>query len=263
MWRFPPLLAAATASAEVLDVLARFKDKETQKWLTDSKCNPTEVLEASIFTIENALRRLARETVLGGGQERIARQAFREACKEPTIKIIEALESAWTTQNIELPAEPPLASESTVTLVTRRGHSGPVIWLRAAEDFLAIRVASFIHVSCGYLRSCLAFSLIGFLLLMAALNSYPFQPVHPLLAVVWIVGLIGIACVTWVILDMDRNFVLSLIGKSEVGKVTLSWDLVTHVLLYAVLPLLTILASQFPSLGDSILAALSPFRGSR
>lgn len=48
--------------------------------------------------------------------------------------------------------------------------------------------------------------------------------------------------------QMDRDATLSAIGCTEAGKINFSWPFLSKLLLY-VLPVLGLIASQFPSVG--------------
>jgi len=61
-----------------------------------------------------------------------------------------------------------------------------------------------------------------------------------------------------VLLHMERNEVLSRIGRTQPGKVDLSPRFFVQILLYAVLPLGAVVTSAFPELGNLLFAWMDP-----
>ena len=61
-----------------------------------------------------------------------------------------------------------------------------------------------------------------------------------------------------VFVDMERNPVLSYIGGSDPGRITWDSKFLGHVFIYGALPLLTLLATQVPAIGDVMLNWMEP-----
>jgi hypothetical protein len=161
----------------------------------------------------------------------------------------------------KLPAggEPGLSTTNTATLYMRLLPDEVHLWLRLAEDFIAIQVVTYISHVFPLLRTLLVFVLLGMLLLLLSLNIYPFQPLHLLLSLSWVMILSIVALTLTVFVQMNRNEVLSRIAKSEPGKVT--WDrfFIAPLLLYIVLPLLTLVSSQLPEVRGPLFSWIEPF----
>lgn len=123
---------------------------------------------------------------------------------------------------------------------------GLSVWLRLGEEFIAMRVVAYIYRLFPYLRNTLLFLTGGLLVLLATLISYPFQPQRFLLLFMTALMLAGAALAVMIVVQMNRSEVLSRVAKSEPGKLTVDRHFLSRVIVYAVLPLLSLLASQFP-----------------
>src|ERR1044071_2202095 len=56
----------------------------------------------------------------------------------------------------------------------------------------------------------------------------------------------------WILIDMERNHVLSRLRQTTPGRVDISWDFVKRIAVYGVLPLLAIIAALFPEVGGTL-----------
>ena len=79
-----------------------------------------------------------------------------------------------------------------------------------------------------------------------------FQGSHRLLALIWVDVLVVVVVVLGAFIQMDRDHTLSLITNTEPGQVNWNFDLLSKIAVYAVLPMLLLFVSQFPTLGSSI-----------
>jgi hypothetical protein len=125
-----------------------------------------------------------------------------------------------------------------------------------AEEFVALRFVGVIHYLSAQLKNLVALLGIGFIVAVLAVGSYPFlearQCVWTLAAVFVVFGAAIIASFA----QMDRDAVLSRLNGTMAGK--LDWSFYLRAISYGGLPLLTLLASQFPSFGRSLFAWLEP-----
>ena len=120
------------------------------------------------------------------------------------------------------------------------------LWLRLCEDFVAVQLVSFISRLFPHLRNTLFFMTAGLMLLLIAGVMYPFQPAHFLMMLVWLVILTTVPIMVMVFVQMNREEVLSRVAKAEPGRITWDRRFVSQVVLYGALPLLSVLAAQFP-----------------
>jgi hypothetical protein len=126
----------------------------------------------------------------------------------------------------------------------------------AAAEFYALRYVRFIQVVCRQMENLLIFITVGFVLTLISLNSYPFQSGHVLgwfMANLLIVLGAGIGIV---LAGTERDPILSRINGTTPGKI--GKDFYLNVLSYGALPLLTVLAAQFPSVGKLLFSWVQP-----
>ena len=81
---------------------------------------------------------------------------------------------------------------------------------------------------------------------------------HCLLGLIWVDVLIAIVVVMTVFVAFDRDTIISRIRHTTPGEIDWNWDFVVKLLLYAVLPLATLFATQFPEIGSSLMHILDP-----
>src|SRR5262245_4669674 len=97
-------------------------------------------------------------------------------------------------------------------------------WLRLAEDFVAMRSATFISHVLFHLRELMTAALLGALLLVAALAAYPFQPPRFIdLCSLGVVAAVVVAGLV-VIVRLERNEILSRLSGTAPGKVSFNFN---------------------------------------
>lgn len=125
-----------------------------------------------------------------------------------------------------------------------------------AEEFVALRFVAHIRYVLQQLRNMVEFLATGFILLAFALIIYPFDPAAAISTAIFVdfVALGGV--VVLVFSQMDRNALLSRLAKTDPGKLDLNF--VFRVASFGALPVATLLASQFPSVGHFLSTWLRP-----
>lgn len=137
-------------------------------------------------------------------------------------------------------------------------YSHGAMRLPAVREFLAVRIAVYLRYVFAHLRNCLMGTMGTGLLLLLAVSSYKFEPKQFLSFVVW-AGLAVAALLTlWIFLQMDRSPTLSRIGGTTVGQVTLDRTFVANVFLYGAVPVLGVIATQFPEVGQVLGQIVDP-----
>jgi hypothetical protein len=136
-------------------------------------------------------------------------------------------------------------------LIRRRGDPD-------VADFFAVRVAAYLRYVFAQLRSALITALGPALLLLIAVSSYSFQPkgVVTLGLLVLVVGEISIAVSAFI--QMSRDTVLSLIAGNPPGEVTLDFHFLSSVVTFGVVPLVGLVATQVPTIGQLLNGVLKP-----
>jgi hypothetical protein len=128
--------------------------------------------------------------------------------------------------------------------------SGDPPYIRVAEEFLVIRYVSLIRAVLINIRQLMTFASSAFVLAIVAFNSYPFEPRQ------WIdwafTGLLFAlgASVVLVFAQMHRNPILSRITGTQVNE--LGSDFYIRLATFGAVPVLTWLASQFPTIGNGV-----------
>ena len=63
-----------------------------------------------------------------------------------------------------------------------------------------------------------------------------------------------------ILIGMEKDAILSLIWRTTPGPVSFSWSLVGRLVVYGVLPLLLVLGSMFPEVGEELVRLIDPLR---
>jgi hypothetical protein len=125
-----------------------------------------------------------------------------------------------------------------------------------AEEFMALRYVAYIRSIVVQMRCDLLFISVGYILTVLAMWSYPFQSHH---AIGWITAILLItlgAGVLKVLIEMERDGVLSRLSDRPEGK--LSLDFYIRAFSYGALPLLTLISAYFPSVSQFLFSWLQP-----
>ena len=122
--------------------------------------------------------------------------------------------------------------------------------LRLPMAGLALRVAAYLRFVFAHLRSCLIAALTSGLLALIAITTYAFEPKHFVSLGGWLALAVAVGLTLWIFFQMDRSPTLSRIGGTTAGKVTLDSALVTKLVTYAGIPVLGLIATQFPEVGQ-------------
>jgi hypothetical protein len=139
-----------------------------------------------------------------------------------------------------------------------RGHfarSGAAGKAKTLDSFL---IVAFLRNVFAHLRYSLMSAMISVLLLLAAVSLYAFLPGHYLLVFLWSAVVLASVVTLGVFVEMDRNVVLSWIGGSTPGRVTLDRAFLSNILTYAILPLAALASSQIPEAGETLGRWLEP-----
>jgi len=125
-----------------------------------------------------------------------------------------------------------------------------------AEEFIALRIVMYIRHVLRQMRSVLWFIVIDFVLTVLALSSYPFQSNRVVsVACVGILVILGAGMVV-VLAQMDRNTVLSRLSDGTPHELGTSFYL--RLTSFGALPLLTVLATQFPPIAQFLSGWVQP-----
>ena len=120
------------------------------------------------------------------------------------------------------------------------------------KQFLALRVAAYLRFVFAHLRSCLIGALTSGLLALLAVNLYVFEPKHLVSLGAWVALAIAVSLTLWIFLQMDRNATLSRIGGTTPGQVTFDRAFLSKLATYIGVPVLGLVATQFPAVGQML-----------
>ena len=130
------------------------------------------------------------------------------------------------------------------------------LYIRVAEEFLAIRYVSLIRAVLVNMRYLLMFVSAVFVLTIVAWNSYPFQPRQWINeAFTGLLLLMGTGII-WIFVQMYRNPLLSRITDTKANE--LGIDFYFRMVTFGTVPVLTWLVYQFPDLASSLLRLIQP-----
>jgi hypothetical protein len=134
-------------------------------------------------------------------------------------------------------------------------HQPPVAQI---TDFYAVRLIAYLRDVFGQLRyTVLAATFTGIPLMMAA-ATYAFQPKRLAALILWSTLTASSTAILVSFIEMDRDAVLSAIGNTDPGKVTRDWSFISKIVVYGILPVLGLVASQFPTMGRLLSGMLDP-----
>ncbi len=125
-----------------------------------------------------------------------------------------------------------------------------------AEEFLAMRYTALIRGILAQMRYLLTFITAALVLIMLALNSYPFQPKQEIDWFVTGFFLCFSAGILLVFAQMHRNPLLSRITDKAAHE--LGADFYLRVAMFGAVPLITWLATHYPSIGSTLYGLVKP-----
>ena len=133
-------------------------------------------------------------------------------------------------------------------------------WLERVDDLVAMNIALIVREMGGRLVASMLLSMVMALMILASHTWYPAQPRQVLLGFSWACIIAGVAASVRVFIQMDRNEVISHIAGTTPNRTT--WDLafLSRLLLWVVVPLLSLFAAQFPDVGRTLLQWLQPIQ---
>lgn len=141
---------------------------------------------------------------------------------------------------------------STFPLLLAAAPPAQSVPLRAAEDFIALRISTLIYQVLHELRHTLTFALLGAMLLILSVASYPFRGGYSLQVYAWLLAIAVVLVGLHQMLALERNELLSRIGGSRPDHIEWSGTFVRQMVMFVVLPLVVVLAGVIPGLGDTL-----------
>src|SRR5262249_14459221 len=103
-------------------------------------------------------------------------------------------------------------------------------WLALAQDLVALEVTVYLSQFFVHLRNLILFLTIAPLLMLLAVSSYPFQPQRLWLLLAGALVGIGTATVVWIIIQIERNEVVSHILSTTPNRLNFHWHFLGQIL---------------------------------
>jgi hypothetical protein len=155
--------------------------------------------------------------------------------------------------------DPPSSSDGGALDVYASSLSAPALaFARKAETFIATLVALQILRYVRYFRYFVV-ALLGSAVLFVLMTAlYALQPQRLMLNVELGITTVIVGTALWMYFTLDRDTALSAIAHSNAGEVTLNSNLVTRVLTWGVLPMVSAIAAQYPEFSQWAFAAVEP-----
>jgi hypothetical protein len=128
--------------------------------------------------------------------------------------------------------------------------------LRLAEDFVALEIGRFTGYLFRHLKNLLGAATVASVLLLFAAASYPFRPQHLLLTRLLVGFAVLLGLTTTILIQAERNEVLSRIANRTPGKVDFDAAFVGQLVTFLIVPIAAVLVTMFPvlsrPLGDMV-----------
>ncbi|HEY3493958.1 MAG TPA: hypothetical protein VGK73_04700, partial [Polyangiaceae bacterium] len=132
-------------------------------------------------------------------------------------------------------------------------------WLRSAQIFVATVVTLLLHRHVRQFRYFLHVTTGCALILLLTATSYPFEPYRLLLTFIWVVVGSVVVIGLWIFVQMDRNAVMSHIAGTAPNHVTFNVAFLMRIVTFALIPLLSLAAAQYPQVADFLYKFVAPF----
>jgi hypothetical protein len=143
---------------------------------------------------------------------------------------------------------------------TASGAASTDRWFAECEEFVALQYAFLLRDVVSRIMSALFAAMLCLTLLTASHLFYLFQGRSSLLTVdLFAVGVAAIIALR-IVIGLERDTIISRLRVTTPGRIDFNWDFLKRVGIYGVLPLLAVIGSLFPEIGDSFFGWLEPIR---
>jgi hypothetical protein len=150
---------------------------------------------------------------------------------------------------------------STSSQFRRAFPTDPRLFLRGAEEWLAVQIVAYVEWAIEYLRHMVQYLLGSMIITTLLFASYPFHP-QAQIERLFLAEMIGAAIVVVVkMADISREEVVAAISNTTPGRVSWDRDFALNLMLISAVPLVTLLSVFFPSVGDFLFAWVRPLLG--
>jgi hypothetical protein len=124
---------------------------------------------------------------------------------------------------------------------------------RRAEELIAMELALVVRELLSRVMAYLMLIVLLLLLMVMALGSFPIHPKQPLLELTWVFVTIAVVVGLMIVVTMERDPILSRLAGTRPNRVTWDAEFMMKLALYGLVPLMTLFATQFPDVGNTLL----------
>ncbi len=128
--------------------------------------------------------------------------------------------------------------------------------MRVLEEYVALRYVTFIRGVLGHLRHVMIFLALSFSLVLISLNVYSFEPHQSLIWSFTLIFVVTGFMVVGVLVQLHRDPILSRVTGTTGHALDLHFYL--RIVAFGAVPLLTLLATHYPSIGRYLVSFLQP-----
>jgi hypothetical protein len=256
-------LRAIDGALALLDAPAATQEKVGDVIEVTGQLRRQKILSPVLNTIRE-YRRLAKTSENGDSQADDFYNLERSFGEIQTVlatilnAVLDILQDHWTTQCPDLVEGEELEKEDKQVIVYCRPEeiTPDEQHIRRLEEYVALRYVAFIRGALGHMRHLLIFLGLSFSLVLISLNIYSFEPHQSL---IWsftaIFAAIGFTVVV-VLMQAHKDHILSRITGTTPNE--LGFAFYVRIISFGAAPLLTLLATHFPSIGRYLLSFLQP-----
>jgi hypothetical protein len=158
--------------------------------------------------------------------------------------IVQTFEPAWRLGHRSVPLAPPRNQKES--------DSQDQALMRQVELFIAARVVDFLRQVFPHMLNLIGLGMISLVALMLAASAYPFPARDTILWISWLALLTGVGVSLYVLIGINRDRIISMISGTQPGRITWDSAFVTHLLVFVLIPVLTLVGAQYPHALSSI-----------
>jgi hypothetical protein len=230
-------------------------DPGIKAWRRLMECRP-------VLAAVEAIQEYSSTQPPNGGESAVARYqtvqvSFRRWQHDLAVIVGEAwnlLETRWRTE------APRLVDDERRAALEKEGKDDETDvgrrQVKSLEDFVALQYLAFIRLVLSHLRHVMIFVALSFTLVLISLNVYSFEPHQSLIWSFTLIFIVTGLMVVSVLAQLHRDPILSRV-TGTIGS-TLDLRFYLRLVAFGALPLLTLLATHFPSLGHYLVSFLQP-----
>ena len=148
---------------------------------------------------------------------------------------------------------------STSGHIRRSFGTNARLWLRSAEELVAVQAVDYTQWVMHHLRYLTLYIVGSLVIVTEMLASYVLQPSSTLWVMLILLVLIAVVTLVSIFVQMNRDEVLSRITGTPPGKLTWDVPFITNLAVVGIVPVLTFVGSAVPWLHDILFSWVDPF----